>query len=83
MDLSWSVTQGWKGDETYICKMVNDNVDEDIREDPLLADILMDVKQDASYTEASLALRQCIYKVRLKTYPMHTEPVSTCPYGSI
>ena len=30
-------------EQTYTCKMVNATVDEDIREDPLLADILMKV----------------------------------------
>ena len=36
------VSDPWlDGEESYTCKMVNANVDEDIREDPLLADILM------------------------------------------
>ena len=36
-------------EESYTCEMINATVDDDIREDPLLADILMEVQQNQSY----------------------------------
>ena len=56
-------------EESYTCKMVSATVDEDIREDPLLADILMEVQQDQSYRETSVALKQGLSKDEVKRLP--------------
>ena len=55
--------------EIYTCAMVNAEVDEGIREDPLLADVLFAVQDDIKYKEASLALRQGLSKDDIKRLP--------------
>ena len=66
------VNDPWMDDDSYnsyTCDMVNANIDDDIREDPLLADILMAVQEDNSYKEASLAVRQGLAKEEVKHLP--------------
>ena len=55
-------------EESYEYEMVNATVDKDIKEDSLLADILMAVQQDNSYREISVALRQGMSKDEVESY---------------
>ena len=55
-------------EESYKYEMVNATVDKDIRDDSLLADILMAVQQDNSYREISVALRQGMSKDEVESY---------------
>ena len=64
------VSHPWlDGEELYTSEMVNATVDEDIREDVLLADVLMAVQQDGSYREVSLVLRKGMSKSEVKWLP--------------
>ena len=59
------VSDPWMDDNSYnsyTCNMVNANIDDDIREDSLLVDVLMAVQEDKSYKEASLAVREGLTK---------------------
>ena len=56
-------------DGAYTCDMVNAEVDEGVREDPLLADVLFAVQDDDKYKEASLAVRQGLSKDDVKRLP--------------
>ena len=59
------VNDPWMDDDSYnsyTCDMVNANIDDDIRKDSLLVDVLMAVQEDKSYKEALLAVREGLTK---------------------
>ena len=56
-------------EDEYTCSMVNAEIDQGIREDPLLADILLTIQGDTKYKEAFQALMKGLSKDDVKRLP--------------
>ena len=64
-----NIDEGLGMEDEYTCSMVNAEIDQGIREDPLLADILQTIQSDVKYKEASQALMKGLSKDDVKRLP--------------